>query len=187
MSVTKSNSKATALARVQALIAGTQKRFPNESITIGKTVYTTESLVQLFQSLSAAITALNTAQASAKDAGTALAAVEAKAGPVIRDFRRFVLVVFGNAAQELADFGMTPPKARAPRTAEQLAAAKAKARATREARGTASKKSKLAISGNVTGVVVTPVKAPTQPSEPVKPASPAAPPPPSPPQPASHT
>jgi hypothetical protein len=36
-------------------------------------------------------------------------------------------------------------------------------RATRKARGTASKKQKLAIKGDVTGVVVTPVTAPTAP------------------------
>jgi hypothetical protein len=183
MSTTTSNSKAAALARVQALIAGTQKRFPNGSFTLGKTVYTTESLVQLFESLSAAIAALNTAQASAKDAGVALAAVEAKVNPVIRAFRRFVTATFGTAAQELSDFGIVPPKARTPRTAEQLAAAAAKLRATRKARGTASKKSKLAISGGVTGVTVTPVTTPH--GAPVTPASPASSPSPPPVSPAS--
>jgi hypothetical protein len=170
---TTSRSKAAALARVQALIAGTQKRFPNGSFTIGKTVYTTESLVQLFESLSAAITALNTAQASAKDAGVALAALEATASPVIRAFRDFVTVTFGTAAEELSDFGMAPPKARTPLTAEQRAAVVAKLRATRKARGTASKKSKLAISGGVTGVVVTPVTTPEASPSPRPPVSPA--------------
>jgi hypothetical protein len=42
-------------------------------------------------------------------------------------------------------------------TVEQQAAKKAKAEATRAKRGTTSKKAKLAIKGDVTGVVVTPV------------------------------
>jgi hypothetical protein len=182
MSSSTSNSKAAALARVQALVAGAQKRFPNGSFTLGKTVFTTATLVQLFESLIAAITALNTAQASAKDAGTALAEIAAKVGPIIRLFRRHVLTTFGAAATELLDFGMTPEKVPAPRTPEQRAATKAKLNATRKARGTESKKSKLAVKGDVTGVIVTPVvgsrgapvtpTAPASPSpQPVSPAS----------------
>jgi hypothetical protein len=56
----------------------------------------------------------------------------------------------------------------------QLAARAAKAAATREARGTTSKKQKLAVKGNVTGVTVTPVTAPSAaPSPSAQPASPA--------------
>jgi hypothetical protein len=182
MSVSTSKSKAAALARVQALMAGAQKRFPNASFTLGKTVFTTASLVQLFQSLIAAMTALSAAQASAKDAGAALTDLEAKVNPVIRLFQRFVVSTFGAAATELADFGMQPEKARTPLTTEQRAAAKAKAKATREARGTTGKKAKLAVKGDVIGVEVTPITAPkvapapaaatTSPSpQPVSPAS----------------
>jgi hypothetical protein len=75
--------------------------------------------------------------------------------------------MFAGAAQTLADFGLEPPKAPKPRTAEQLAAVKAKAKATRLARGTTSKKQKLAIRGNVTGVDIVPV---TEPAAAAKPA-----------------
>jgi hypothetical protein len=51
-------------------------------------------------------------------------------------------------------------KVAAPLTSEKRVVAVAKARATREARGTTSKKQKLAIHGNVTGVTVTPVTSP---------------------------
>ena len=69
----------------------------------------------------------------------------------------FVRGTYGNSPQTLADFGLAPRKAPKPLTAEQLAAAAMKARATREARGTKGKKARLAIKGNVTGVIVTPV------------------------------
>jgi hypothetical protein len=69
--------------------------------------------------------------------------------------------MFGDAADILALFGLEPRKAPAPRTGEENAAAAAKAKATRTARGTASKKQKLAIKGNVTGITVVPTTAPT--------------------------
>jgi hypothetical protein len=79
-------------------------------------------------------------------------------GPVIRDYKRYLLASFGTAPQTLADFGMQPPKARKPLTSDQRAAAKAKVTATRAARGTTSKKQKLAIKGDVKSVNITPVK-----------------------------
>jgi hypothetical protein len=162
-------TKAAALARVQALIAGTQKHFPSGQFTLGNTVYTTASLVQLLQGLAAAMTAVNTAEASVKDALKALQGLSAIDTPVIQVYVRYVRAAFDSAAQTLADFGLEPPKARTPLTAEQKAAAVAKLRATRKARGTTSKKQKLAVTGNVTGVVVTPVTAPAAepPAQPV--------------------
>jgi len=158
MSTTTSNkSKAAALARVQAMIAGTTKHFPSGSFTIGSTVYTSSSLVQVLQGLANAMTARSTAEASAKDARAAEQAVQAQVDPILRAYQHLVLAAFANAAQTLADFGLTPPKARPPMTAEQLAARAAKSRATRAARGTTSKKQKLAVKGRVTGIIVTPV------------------------------
>jgi hypothetical protein len=82
---------------------------------------------------------------------------------------------------QLADFGLQPPKARKPLTNEQRAAAVAKLRATRAARGTTSKKQKLSVKGDVTGVQITPVRtAPAASTASIRPAS-------SPPQPASNT
>ncbi|HEY8042589.1 MAG TPA: hypothetical protein VIF15_22460 [Polyangiaceae bacterium] len=154
-------SKATVLALLQALIAGTEKHFPNGSFTLGNTAYTTAALVQLFKSLIDALTAMNAAQASAKDAVAATRGVEAKVDPVLLLYKRFILTTYVGATQTLADFGLTPPKARAPKTAEQKAAAAAKAKATRVARGTKSKKQKLLVKGDVTGITVTPIISPT--------------------------
>ncbi len=149
-------TKAASLAQVQALIAGTQTRFPNGTFMLGNSTFTAATLVQLFESLAAATTEANAAETAAKDAVAAMRATQAKVAPVVRDFRRFVLTSFGTTAEPLADFGLPPPKARATRTVEQTAAAAAKLRATRESRGTTSTKQKLALKGKVTGVTITP-------------------------------
>jgi len=164
------------LARVQAIIAGTTKHFPNGSFTIGNVVYTSASLIQVLQGLANAMTARNAAEAGAKDALAAAHTAETQVGPIVLAYKRLVLAAFANATQTLADFGLAPPKAHTPFTVEQLAARAAKAKATRAARGTTSKKQKLAIKGNVTGVDVTPITAPTAakpPAAPVAPVTPA--------------
>ncbi len=149
-------SKATALTRVQALIAGTQKHYPNGSLMFGNATHTTAELIQELKSLVDALVALNAAHATVKDAGTALRGIEAKVAPLMRDYKRFLLGVYGTATQTLADFGLQPPKARKPLDSDKRAIAKAKMTATRKARGTTSKKQKLAIKGDVTEVVLTP-------------------------------
>ena len=163
MSSTFKPTKAAALARVQALIAGTLKHFPSGSFTLGNAAFTTATLVQLLQSLVDAFTSLNATQLSAKDAELSLKGIETHVNPVVRAYERYVLAAFSNAPQQLADFGMQPPKARKPMDSQQRAAAAAKARATRKARGTTSKKQKLAVKGDVTGVIVTPVTNPASP------------------------
>jgi hypothetical protein len=72
---------------------------------------------------------------------------------------QFVKTTFSNSPDVLADFGLKAKKARTPLTVEQKVAAAAKNAATRSARGTKGAKQKLAITGGVTGVVVTPVTA----------------------------
>jgi len=154
---TSKPNKATALARVQALIAGTQKHFPSESFKLGNTAFTTATLIQALESLASALVTLNAAHVSVRDAGMALRGIETQVAPIIRDFKRLILATFSTAAQQLADFGMQPPKARTPMDSGKRAAAVAKLRATRTARGTTSKKKKLAVKGDVTGVQITPI------------------------------
>lgn len=172
MSSSTSRATATALARVQALIAGTQKHFANANFTLVGAPYTSAAIVQTLQGLVDALTAVQAAHAGVKAALTALAKVTATVGPIERAYRRCVLAAFASAPQELADFGVAPPKARAPRTSAQNAAAAAKAKATRAARGTTSRKKKLAVKGDVTGVSITPVTTPEGPApSPVQPAT----------------
>jgi hypothetical protein len=175
MSSTTSKTKAAALAHVQALIAGTTKHFPNGQFTIGSTTYTAASLIQVFQGLVNAMLARDAAQTGAKDALAAEHAAQKQVGPVLLAYKRLVLVTFANATQTLADFGLTPLKARTPLTTQQRAARAAKAKATRIARGTTSRKKKLAVKGDVTGVLVTPVHTPTAAPPPVAPVPPVTP------------
>lgn len=179
MSSTTSNlTKAQALAQVQALIAGTQKHLPTGSFTIGSTTYTAAALIQVLQGLVDAMTKRNAAVTGAKDAAAAEQVTETQVGPILQAYRRLVLAAYANATQTLSDFGLVPPKARTPLTTEQKAAAAAKAKATRAARGTTSKKAKLKVTGNVTGVTVTPITTPAEapPAAPVIPVTPASPP-----------
>jgi len=172
--ITSTQSKATALARVQALVAGTEKHFPSGSFTLGNTTYTTASLVQALKVLEDALTALNAAHSGTKDAVIALRAAETKVAPLLRDYRSFLHATFSTASGQLADFGLAPLKAPKPLDSEKRAAATAKMRATRKARGTTSKKQKLGVKGDVTGVIVTPVtNAGPSPSPTAAPAGPA--------------
>jgi hypothetical protein len=150
-------NKAVALAGVRALIAGMLKHFPNGSFKFGNTAYTTDTLVKAFRGLADAMVAVDAAQANAKEAVQAFRAMKANVGPLERDLRIFLRVTFGTATSQLADFGVQPVKGRTPLTSGQRVVAVAKAKATRTARGTTGKKKKLAVRGDVTGVVVTPV------------------------------
>ena len=169
MSNTKNVTKAEALAAVQALIAGTEKHFPNGSFMLGNVSYTTASLLQVLQGLVAEMIARSTAQATARDALNTLRGTEASTKAVRQAYLRFLRAAFNNT-QSLADFGLEPPKAPAPLTIEQKAASTAKMLATRKARGITSRKQKLAITGHVIGVTVTPITAPAA-SPAVQPAS----------------
>jgi hypothetical protein len=150
-------NKATALARVQALIAGTQKHFPNGQFTLGNTAYTTASLVQTLQGLVDAFAPVNAAHASVKDTVAAFRAEEAKVAPVIRVYTSYIHATFSDASAPLGDFGLQPRKVRQPLATDKRVVAAAKVKATRAARGTTSKKKKLAVKGDVTGVIMTPV------------------------------
>ncbi len=174
---TKSKSKAATLARLQALVTGLQKELPNGSFTLMSTVFTTATLLPILQGLIAALTALNAAQSAAKAALVDLAAEDAKASPIIRALERTLTTMYTNSPDTLALFELAPPKARAPLSAAQRAAAVAKAKATREARGTKGAKQKALVTGNVTGVTITPITAPV-PAPPAAPvvAAPASPP-----------
>ena len=181
MSITttsKAVTQAGTLAQLQALILGLQKQLPGGQFTLLSTVYTTASLVTALQGTITALTAVTAAHAGLKVTLAAWEAEEAKMGPVILALRRVLQSMYGDAPDTLAVFGLEARKVPAPRTLAQKAATAAKAEATRKARGTTSKKQKLAVSGNVTGITITPITAPTAapPAEPVtaQPASPAA-------------
>ena len=152
--------KGTQAVLAEKFAAGMQKHFPAGSSLVVEGVLLT---------LAAIGTKLTGFALLRSDVDTARAALEAKfavetaQATAMRAFfnalKRIVRGMFGNQPDVMADFGLQPNKPRAPLTVEQKAAAAAKRTATRAARGTKGSKAKLAIRGNVTGVVVTPVTA----------------------------
>ena len=158
---TKATTQAETLAQLQGLILGLQKQLPSGQFTLVSTVYTTPALVTALQGSSTVLTALNAAHAALKVALAAWDAEDAKMGPVVLALRRTLQSMYADAPDTLLVFGLEPRKVPAPRTTAQKAASAAKAKATRTARGTASKKSKSAITGNVTGINIVPITAPT--------------------------
>ena len=177
----KATTQAATLAQLQALATGLLKQLPSGQFTLVSIVYTTATLVTALQATVAALTAVTTAHAALKVALAAWDSEEAKMGPVVLALRRTLQSMYANAPDTLAVFGLEPQKVPAPRTTAEKAASAAKAKATRIARGTASKKAKSAITGNVTGINIVPITAPTAaaPAQPVnaQPATPAAAPP----------
>ena len=172
MSSNTSKSKAATLAFLQALISGLQKHFPGGAFMVSNVTYTTASLAARLQTLADAIAELLAAHAQVRDRVLRLKRIMADVGPAAQACERIVQASFGSNVEALADFGLAPRKPRTPRTSEKKLVAAARARATRRARGTKSRKQRLAIKGDVTGVIVTPVTAPAATPEPVDPTTP---------------
>lgn len=141
---TKKLTKAETLARVQALIAGTQKHLPNVTVTLGNAPFTSAALIQAFQSLGDAVQKLDAAHASVKDALAGLASTREAVDPIIGAFDFLLRASFSDAST-LADFGLAPAKVRRKLTSEEQAAAAARALATRKLRGTMGPRQKQKI------------------------------------------
>jgi hypothetical protein len=161
----KNNGKGTRAARAGQLIAGARKHFPNGSQVLtfggGATTVTVDAAVKELQTLIDNRTATTAARATARDKVQAERAQAPALVAFMNAFEELVRLLFGADTNALADFGLTPPKGRTPRTAEQKAVAAAKAEATRKARGTTGAKARKAVHGNVTAeLVVTPVPPP---------------------------
>ncbi len=159
-------TKASLQQRVSSLIAGTQKHTPTGPLTFGGATYDATTLVQTLQSLGNAITAADGAKAKWNDTLKIVQDEQVKVAPVIRDYQSYLVSLLGNAPSTLADYGLVPRKVPAPMTSEQKAAAVAKRAATRAARHTMGTVQKKGIKGSVTGVVVTPVSAPSSTASP---------------------
>jgi hypothetical protein len=153
-------TRVTLLQRVRDLIAGTMKHSPTGPLSLGGRAFTAQSLLQFLQDMENAISQVDTAKASWKDALKSLADMKSTDGPILGAYRSWIVATYGNAPATLADFGLAPPKVRTPQTADQKAVAVAKRAATRTARHTAGPKQKAAIKGNVTVAVVTTPAAP---------------------------
>jgi hypothetical protein len=174
------SNKTKGTAQAQQLLAGFQKHLASvTSLTLGSVVYTPAQITAALDLLVNLRQAVEAAEAATK----AKLATEDAQAPALFSLMaalvQYVKVAYSGSPDVLADFGLEPKKARTPMTAEQKAAANAKRRATREARGITTQAERMAKTGNVVGVTITPVVATTSPA-PVVTQAPAAPTPPAP-------
>lgn len=155
-----SKGKSSQAALVKQLIAGFNKRFPNGSqqLQVGGATFTVTALTTLLQSFVDIREAVEASQAATKAKVQAEDAQVPSQRAMIHAIETTIRGTFGNSADVLADFGLAPPKVRAPRTAEEKAVSAAKSAATRKARGTMGKNQKKNVKGSITAkLVVTPV------------------------------
>jgi hypothetical protein len=157
---TSTKNKTTEADLATQLIAGAQKHFATiATLMFASGSFTLAQVVAELQQLATLRTDVDTAKATL-EAKLAAETVQAPALlTFMRAFVQFVKTTFSKSPDVLADFGLKANKAKTPLTAEQKVAAAAKSKATRSARGTKGSKQKLEITGDVTGIVVTPVTA----------------------------
>ena len=145
------------LTEYQALVTGIPKFCPTAIFTVAGQTFTAPQAVTFVASVLAAVSAVATAKTGWKDARLAEEKIVVQDGAAVKAIRDNVALMFSNNTTTLAEFAIVPKKPRVPLSLQARAAATEKARATRLARGTESKKKKAAVTGNVTGAIITPV------------------------------
>jgi hypothetical protein len=168
-------AKPLTVAQYQALQSGLPTFCPNAVFTIAGQTYTVTQVIALLIALLNAKLAAAPAKAAWLAATQAVEATEAQEGQTVKGVRDVVALMFENAPTTLASFAIVPRKTPAPLSAEARVAANAKRQATRKARGITSKKQKALITGNVTGVTITPTTTSSSATPAASPATPAVP------------
>jgi hypothetical protein len=157
-----------------ALMAGLQASYaPDAIFPLVPGDFTRDELVAQFQQFVQAMQATNAAHQAWLNAVQNERAFEASVSPLREGVHGIVVAKLGKSSPQLTGYGFAPRKIAQPKALTK-AASQVKAEATRKARGTVGKKQKLTISGNVTGVTITPITA-TQPQTATDPATPPAP------------
>ncbi len=140
-----------------ALIAGLQAYYqPGDVLQLPTGDETRDAVIADLQKFVQAAEDTKAAYLAWRDAVQNERAIELALRPEKQAVQSVVVGRFGRASTTLLKFGIQP---RVPvvRTVAEKAEANAKGEATRKARGTKGSKEKLAVSGNVTGVVITPI------------------------------
>ena len=167
MSTTTKISKTTQLARDQQMLAGIKKHSSTvTSWVIAGTTYSAQQAGNILQARIDAALAVNAARAALRNAVQAASTETATTKQLVAGLRTATYVMFSSQADVLADFGLTPHKARAIPTAVEKVQAVELRKATRAVRHTLSPKAKSEIKGaaTVTVTVTTPsTSAPAQP------------------------
>jgi hypothetical protein len=148
------------VAEYQALVSGIPKYCPKAIFSFASQTYTAAQAVKIIATVLSAVSATANAKTALTDARQAEATTVAQNAPLVSFIRSNIAAQFNNNTTTLAAFDIQPKKPRQPLSPAARLAASAKAKATRAARGTGSKKQKATISGNVTGVSVTPITTP---------------------------
>jgi len=144
------------LAQYKALVAGIPIYCSTAVITVDGQTFTAPQAVAYIQTVLNAVAAVESAKTALADA-RAEEQLLLREGTTVKAIRANIAAMFTSNTTALAALDIAPKKARVPLSAEARIAATAKLRATRLARGITSKKEKAKVSGNVTGVTITPV------------------------------
>jgi hypothetical protein len=146
-----SGVKASVLeTELKAIDAGVLKDIPAKTpMTIDGTAMTPAQIDTQVQSYLATLAAADTAKAQYQTAVVARRNMQVEARNFYLQLKKVVIAYFGAQSAQLADFGLTPAKAKVPKTSAETAIIAAKAKLTREARGTTSKKAKSLINPGV--------------------------------------
>jgi hypothetical protein len=156
-----SRAKLLTQTQYQALITSIPKYCTNTVFSVAGQTFTATQAVALVQSLLDASAATAAAKSAAKEAVAAEEATITENARLAKGIRESVELTYCDSPTTLTAFDIQPRKSPKPLSTEARAAATAKLRATRAARGTTSNKEKATISGDVTGVTITPVTKPT--------------------------
>jgi len=156
-----SQSKINLQTSIVALVAGLNAEYqPDDVFQLTTGAMTcTEVVAELNGFVSAAQT--TDADYNAwRNAVEAERATELQVRPLRANLKSILAGRYGKGGNKMAQFGFTPAKP-VVKTSQSKTAAAVKAKATREARGTRGRQQKKTITGNVTGVIITPVTAGT--------------------------
>jgi len=150
-------TKKVELSELQSLTTALPTYCAAMTFMVDSTTYTTPQVVQLGTGLLAAASAVVQAKAAYAEAVAKERKLQATDGAILSVVRVNLAGALASSPTTLAALGVTPRKKPAPLSPSALAARAAKAEATRKARGTASKKQKATVTGDVSGVTITPV------------------------------
>jgi hypothetical protein len=153
----RTRTKLQLQAAYSTLIAGLLAFFqPNDVFALASGTVTRDELIAILQRFVSAVEATTKAHQAWQEELQNEHATEVSVRPVRVDVKSALVSRYGKSSKTLLKFGFEPAK-QPVRTTKSKTIAVAKTEATRTARGTMGKKQKLAIKGNVTGVIITPV------------------------------
>jgi hypothetical protein len=174
-----SANRSVRISRIALLLAGYKKHGETMgALVVNNTKVAPPEVERHATEVMDAGAAVTTAHGSLSDALDAEQRVVSANRDVLDAIKKFALIMFGNQAEILADFGLKPRMSRALTVEDKLLKAE-RAKQTRTARGTKGKRQKARIHGQPQATVhgaPTPVTAPAPtPPTPLPPATPPAP------------